>query len=135
MNSGCIGTYDAAGNMTEGPAPDSLTDTHKYIYDAWNRLAKVTDDAQTPATIAEYQYDGLGRRIVKSVYASGSVTHRMHYYYDGWQVIEERKEVTGTEDTDPLAQYVWRSYYIDAPVLRWYDANTDEKPECPLFPT
>ncbi|HUT10495.1 MAG TPA: RHS repeat domain-containing protein, partial [Thermoguttaceae bacterium] len=69
MNNGCIGTYDAAGNMTAGPKPGDEAQSdgteHEYTFDAWNRLVEVTDDAGTPATIAEYRYDGLGRRIVK----------------------------------------------------------------------
>jgi len=84
----------------------------------------VTDDAQTPATIAEYRYDGLGRRIVK-VDDAAEGDPRYHYYYDRGQVVEERKELSGTEDTYPLAQYVWHPYYIDALALRWYDPDTD----------
>jgi YD repeat-containing protein len=37
--------YNAAGNMTEGPTPGNETTKHKYIYDAWNRLVKVTDNS------------------------------------------------------------------------------------------
>jgi len=121
MNSGCIGTYDAAGNMTEGPAPDSLSDTHKYIFDAWNRLVKVTDDAGTPATIAEYRYDGLGRRIVK-VDDAAEGDPRYDYYYDRGQVVEEHLD---QDETYPLAQYVWHPYYIDAPVMRWNAVTTN----------
>ena len=38
---------------------------------------------------------------------------------------EERKEVSGTEDADPLAQYVWHPYYIDALAVRSCDEDTD----------
>jgi YD repeat-containing protein len=31
----------------------------EYVYDAWNRIVKVTDNAD--ANIAEYRYDSLGR--------------------------------------------------------------------------
>jgi YD repeat-containing protein len=54
--------YDAAGNMTSGPKPGAETTRLHFKYDAWNRLVKVTDDSETPVTIAEYQYDGQGRR-------------------------------------------------------------------------
>jgi len=123
VNSGCIGTCDAAGNMTEGPAPDALTSTHKYVYDAWNRLAKVTDASDN--TIEAYEYDALGRRIVKrTAYSGGSPQDTYDYYYNtGYQVLEERLD----GDTDPVAQYVWHPYYIDAPVLRWFDANMGEE--------
>ena len=44
-------------------------ENHHYncTYDAWNRPVKVQDDAETPATGAEYQYDGANRRIVKLI--------------------------------------------------------------------
>ncbi len=31
-------------------------------------------------------------------------------------------------DTDPLNQYVWHPYFIDALAIRWYDANTSGSP-------
>jgi len=131
MNSGCVGTYDAAGNMTEGPAPDSLSSTQKYVYDAWNRLAKVTD-GETP--IAKFEYDGTGRRILK-IYDSQSpgtpdgVDACEHYLHGGDQVIETRQAdlVAGVApDADaihPKYQNVWSGRYIDALILR--DENTD----------
>ena len=34
--------------------------------------------------------------------SSGSLTYRLHCYYnENWQLLEGRKEVSGTEDTDP----------------------------------
>jgi YD repeat-containing protein len=50
--------HDEAGNMTEAPKPGSETTKHKYIWDAWNRLVKVTDSTGN-TTIAEFRYDGL----------------------------------------------------------------------------
>ncbi|MFV1965072.1 MAG: RHS repeat-associated core domain-containing protein [Pirellulaceae bacterium] len=116
--------HDAAGNMTKTPKPGSWTDHYDLTYDAWNRLVKVEDSA---TTVAEYEYDGLNRRIVKSVYDSGSLDHKQHYYYnDKWQVLEVRKEPSGqSEDPDPLEQYVWHTYYVDALAVRYYDRNTD----------
>ncbi len=68
----------------------------------------------------------MGRRIVRSVYASGSLDYRLHCYYnENWQLLEGRKEVSGTEDTDPLNQYLWHPYYIDALAVRYYDSDTD----------
>ena len=62
---------------------------------------------------------------MRSVYASGSLDHRIHCYYnEDWQLLEERKEVSGTEDADPLNQYVWHPSYIDALAVRYYDAST-----------
>jgi hypothetical protein len=49
---------------------------YKYTYGAWNRLVKVTRPGPTgtgvdPQTIAEYRYDGVGRRYRKEVTNSG----------------------------------------------------------------
>ena len=69
------------------------------------------------------RYDGLNQRIVKqTAYSEGSPQDTYDYYHNAnWQVVEERKDA----DTDPVAQYVWHPYYIDAPAVRWYDADTD----------
>src|SRR5690606_13008411 len=34
-------------------------------------------------------------------------------------------EVRKDGDADPLKQYVWHAYYVDAPAIRYYDADTD----------
>jgi RHS repeat-associated protein len=44
-----------------------------------------------------------------------------YYYNESWQVLEERED--GGEN--PLDQYVWDIRYIDAPVVRFHDGNTD----------
>jgi RHS repeat-associated protein len=115
--------YDAAGSMTTIPQPNSLTAGYTATFDAWHRLVKLANGA---TTVAEYEYDATKQRIVKSIYASGTLDHREHFYYNSnWQVLESRKEVSGTEDADPLSQYVWHPYYIDALILRDYDSDTD----------
>jgi len=131
MNSGCIGTYDAAGNMTEGPDGNDPTVKRKYIYDAWNRLAKVTDGE---TVIAKFEYDAVGRRILK-IYDSQSlgtpdgVDACEHYLHSGDQVIETRQAdlVAGVapdaDAVNPTYQNVWSLRYIDALILR--DENTD----------
>ncbi len=74
QNSPVEPVYDSAGNMTD--------DNYQYVYtyDAWNRLVKVRDAGQEsssssssssgsePIVVAEYDYDGLMRRIVKTVH-------------------------------------------------------------------
>ena len=70
------------------------------------------------------QYDGLNRRIVRDE-TGGSGVLKHFYYNEQWQVLEERKEVSGTIDPDPLAQYVYHPHYIDAVAIRYYDSNTD----------
>jgi RHS repeat-associated protein len=106
---------------------------HYYTltYDAWNRLVKVEDDQQTPATAAEYRYDGLNRRVAKMV-PDGQNWDRTDYYYNsGWQALEERF-ADAQADKDAVAsavevQWVWSARYIDAPVLR--DRNNDQDPD------
>ena len=52
-------TYDANGNLTVVSGAKSRT----YIYDAFNRLTQVTFSGYD----AQYQYDGLGSRIARTV--------------------------------------------------------------------
>jgi RHS repeat-associated protein len=92
--------------------------SNTYIYDAWNRLVEVRDRA-TDALIAEYEYDGQKRRISSTTGVS-PVTDD-YFYNSGWQLIETRT----ADDADPAEQYVWDLRYIDAPVLRFQDGNTD----------
>ena len=63
--------HDAAGNMTSGPKPGAETTRQRCVYDAWNRLAKVTDNSDV--TVAEYRYDGTGHRIRKYTDRGGGV--------------------------------------------------------------
>ena len=106
--------HDAVGNMTKVPKSDSWSAHYDLTYDAWNRLVKIEDGA---TTVAEYEYDGLNRRIVKDV---GDDT--FHFYYNtNWQVLEVQKDGV----TDPVEQYLWHWHYIDALAIRCYDANED----------
>jgi len=95
--------YDANGIMT--------TDQNGYtlVYDAWNRLVRVEDGANT---IASYGFDGLGRRITE-----GSTEL---YYSDQWQVLEERDAAGAV-----LTWYVWSALDTDTLVLRAQDINGD----------
>ena len=119
--------YDDAGNMETGPSPldpdDQSGDEHRYTYDAWNRLVEIesrtytTGTAGSWSTLATYEYDGLGRRIEKTV---GSDTWD-YYHSTSWQVLEVRKN----GDTDPEEQFVYDGTYIDAPFMRYVDSNQD----------
>ncbi len=116
--------YDAAGNMISGPSADDPGVQVHYKYDAWNRLTAVYEDDQGEAgdLIAAYSYDGQNHRVTKTL-ADETVTD--YYYNTQWQLLEER---TLTSDPDPLTsidQYVWSQRYIDAPVVRFHDANGD----------
>jgi RHS repeat-associated protein len=113
--------YDDAGNMVSGPKPGAETTEYKFVYDAWNRLVKVTDSAGT-TTIAEYRYDGLGRRIAKLV-PNGENWDRTDYHYnEAWQCLEQRYGQGQAKETvpdTPNVQWLWDIRYVDTPVLRW----------------
>jgi len=113
-------TYDGAGNMLTGPKPGSETSTQKYIYDAWNRLVKVTDGSDV--TQLTFGYDARSFRITKGVYTSGVLSQTRHYYHsDQNQVLEERVDSA----TTPNRQYTWGSRYIDNLVLRTRDTDAN----------
>jgi RHS repeat-associated protein len=118
--------YDLAGNMTTVSIPNNPTSTYTAVYDAWNRLVSLTSGSTSVGT---YAYDGLNRRVVKGVYVGGTLDHNEHAYFnESWQILEVRKEVSGTINGNPLEQYVWHPFYVDAPVLRDYDATTSGSP-------
>ena len=125
----------AGGNQASGPKAGSFSDGAMrlhYVWDAWNRLVEVWEDdgdgtLETTGTppddtqLASYSYDGLKRRIRK-VDKTGESDVTYDYYYNGdWQVLEVRKD----SDTDAYKQYVWCRRYIDAPIVRFRDGNTD----------
>jgi len=124
--------HNAAGNMSRAPRPGQESmpaEALLTVYDAWNRAVKVFKDAntngsldtETDAPVAEYRYDGLGRRIQKTVEGSPDVTYD-YYYNEGRQVLEVWKN---GQDDHPLEQYVWDGRYVHSPCLRWRDGNCD----------
>jgi len=125
--------YDARGNMTTIPRPSDLTSTYAATYDSWNRLVEVKSGENV---VGKYEYDGLNHRIKKHVNTSSPLDTTydsfQHFFYNaGWQTLETRRsesENTGPESLQPEYQYVWRARYIDAPVLR--DKNTDTDGLC-----
>jgi RHS repeat-associated protein len=63
------------------------------------------------------------------VFVSGTIDHRDNSYYnENGQVVEVRKEVAGSINPNPTQQYAWHPFYIDAPVLRDYDATNSGSP-------
>ena len=111
-------TYSATGNMTTDAQGRTL------VYDAWNRLVSVSNASGTQ--IAAYQYDGMNRRIVEQVGATGvsSAPVRDMFYSQAWQVLEERVRTSGG-DIPATAdnRYIWSPVYVDALVAR--DRNAD----------
>jgi YD repeat-containing protein len=101
--------YDAAGNMTSFPQPASPASAYTATYDAWNRMTSISSGGSTVAT---YQYDGRGRRIIK--YTAAIAETRHFYYTNDWQDIEERVGSATTMDN----QYVWGVRYVDELICR-----------------
>ena len=66
--------YDNNGNMTRKTAKVGGAET-TYEYDAENKLVRVV----MPSTTADYKYDGLGRRVEKSV-VGATMTVRRYIY-------------------------------------------------------
>jgi RHS repeat-associated protein len=75
-------SHDDNGNLTDDG-------TYKYTYDAWNRLVKATLN-DTDITIQQAEFDGLGRRIKKTVTNSGDLDGTTVYLYNRHQIIETR---------------------------------------------
>ncbi len=93
-------TCDYNGNLT-------FDGNFKYTYDAWNRLVKATLD-DTDVTIHEAAFDGLGRRVVKTVSNSGDLDGVTEYYHNDHQIIETRD---GSGDLE--TQVYHGTQYID----------------------
>jgi RHS repeat-associated protein len=65
-------TYDANGNLHSWRG-------RWYIHDPDNRLREVRSGSASGALIAQYEYDGLGRRVRKTTY-SPTTTHTFYLY-------------------------------------------------------
>ena len=130
--------------MTTVPKPSSLANGLTLKYDAWNRLVQVTD-GQT--IVAKYEYDGDGRRIKKHIDSQSpsspnGIDRYEHLFYAGvggvgtvalspQQLVETRNTTTVSdhpESLQPKYQFIWSPRYIDAPILR--DENTDTNGLC-----
>ncbi|MEQ8822686.1 MAG: hypothetical protein RLY93_20810, partial [Sumerlaeia bacterium] len=94
--------YDANGNLLDDA-------TLALSWDVLNRLRAVHRKSDG-LLIADYQYDATGRRVRKVITNGGkdadsSLDGTTDFYYDGWQLIEERDAA----DT-PGAQYAYGNY-------------------------
>lgn len=95
------------------PQPALPTLGFSALYDAWNRLAQVSEGSDL---VAAYAYDGRNRRIESRTYTAGILDETRHLYYsDAWQVLEERVDST-TAPAD--AQYAWGIRYVDELICR-----------------
>lgn len=90
-------SYDGNGNMV-------ADGTFTYVYDEENRLVRVVRVSDS-AIVGQYQYDALGRRVVKVASpAVGSTT--TVYFYDHARVVEEQDGVGATQATYVYGTYV-----------------------------
>ncbi len=99
--------YDAVGNMTRVPDLSGAGQDLTCQYDAWNRLVRVKRGSQT---LAEHEYDGLGRRTVERTFTpSGNPIPRHFYYTHDWRLLEEREPAPGKLPGQVRAsrRYVW----------------------------
>lgn len=64
--------------MTTIAKPADPTSSFAATYDAWNRLVKLVDGANT---VAEYVYDGAKRRVVRKTYSGGTLDETRHFYH------------------------------------------------------
>ena len=111
--------YDLAGNMTTTPDPSDESAGLTCVYDAWNRLVQVSSGG---TILAEYQYDGTGRRIVEFTNYTGSTPETVTYsYFSGQNAIETR---TGSATSSPTSLGVQYQYVFSplgdskTPILR-----------------
>jgi RHS repeat-associated protein len=116
--------YDKSGNMTTAPKGQGSETTAVYfVYDGWNRVAGISATQTHDGDFADtgevqYEYDGMGRRISKD-FAGGSTSDEDTYFNEEYQVVEMRK----AGSSNPYEQYVWDLRYIDAPILRYRNAD------------
>jgi len=132
--------YDDNGNLTDDG-------TYYYYYDSQNRLTDVND---VSGLVAHYEYDCLGRRILKTVYGGAVTTTK--YCYDGDQVIGEyengtllRKFIYGAGIDEPICMIdvstdTYYFYHYDGlgsvvalsntsgAIVEWYDYDVFGKP-------
>jgi RHS repeat-associated protein len=113
-------SHDIKGNITSYAKPSSMTSSYTCTYDAWNRLVRIVDFDP----VADYVYDGLGRRITKKTYdVNGNLDKtRQFFYTNQWQDIEERVD---QRTNDLERQYVWGIGYVDELILRDRDTADD----------
>ncbi len=83
--------YDGAGNLIERQQPNGERLT--LGYDGANRLVHLIHASELGATReATYRYDGLGRRISKTVRHPNGTTATTHYGWDGDRIVREETD-------------------------------------------
>ncbi|CAM3649110.1 type VI secretion system tip protein VgrG [Halomonas sp. FME1] len=83
--------YDGAGNLIEKQDPNGERLT--LGYDGANRLVHLIHASELGYTRdATYRYDGLGRRISKTVRDTNGITATTHYGWDGDRIVREETD-------------------------------------------
>ena len=102
--------YDADGNMT------TSGNGWAYTYNGENRITQATKGSTT-VTMA---YDYAGRRISKTVTASGVIQNSYKYVYDGFKLIAVYN------NNDLVMTFTWQpeSLGMDVPVSMTYSGTT-----------
>jgi RHS repeat-associated protein len=107
--------------------------TEEYTHDAWNRLVRVEQEVQAvppqTKTVAEFEYNGLGWRVVSRTDTSLPPTdgvldeERVLLYSPSWQVLEERidEDYQNAPGVNRIAQMAWGLRHLDDAVLRRID--------------
>ena len=103
--------YDANGNLTQQTDQTDPTQVTRYTYDVENQLTRI-DFAG--GSMAQYRYDGLGRRIEKDV--RGTV---LRYVYDNEDLL------LTMDGANALQAGLIHGPGIDAPLLLLPDADRD----------
>ena len=110
--------YDLNGNLTE-------YDNERYEYDVENRLIKYERDDSLGVLelTVDYEYDGLGRRIKKTVKEEPSgPTTVTQYLYDGIQVIGEYDD---SSTPKILRRYIYNKQGGPDEIYAFVDEMTD----------
>jgi RHS repeat-associated protein len=94
-------SYDNAGNTTIDQ------DGYEYSYDYENRIIRIEDSSNT---VAEFEYDALGRRIYR--YDAIAYEDTFYYYNTAWQVLSEY------DDSTHKMSYIYGNY-IDEVLVRF----------------
>jgi RHS repeat-associated protein len=106
-----VPAYDANGNMTTLPQPNSVGSSYGAVFDAWNRLIKIMNGASAVVTNG---YDGAHRRVTKT-----TTSTRHSYYNIDWQCLEERIGSSSCVER----QFVWGLRYADDLIVRDLDTS------------
>ncbi len=109
--------YDLRGQVSEmGRASEG--ERRRFIYDWANRLVEV-HDVDSLHWVARYEYDALGRRVIKREYDSGDGTliKTTRFVYDGSRVIEEY-ELSESGEQNLKTSYV-HGEVVDEMVVRY----------------